>query len=121
MINKTADDLIKEVIDLEIYSLSPKVRSSKEELEKLFSEDFIEFGASGKVYTKLDVVNALPEKKENSFEVENIKAKALGVDVVQITYLLHNKTENKYSLRSSIWEWSLDGWRMIFHQGTNIQ
>lgn len=119
MVNKTADDLIKEVIGLEMYSLSPKVRESNEELEKLFSEDFIEYGASGKVYTKLDVVNVLPDKMAISFEVENIKAKPLGVDVVQITYLLHNKTENKYSLRSSIWEWSLDGWKMIFHQGTN--
>lgn len=119
MVSKTAEDLIKEVIDLEIYSLSPKVRGSKEALEKLFSEDFIEYGASGNVYTKSDVVNALPDEEEISFEVENIKAKPLGVDVVQITYLLHNKRENKYSLRSSIWEWSLEGWKMIFHQGTN--
>ena len=119
MVNKTAEDLTKEVINLESYSLSPKVRKSKKELEKLFSEDFIEYGASGKVYTKLDVVNALPYKGEIIFEVKDIKAKPLGVDVVQITYLLHNKTENKYSLRSSIWEWSLDGWKMIFHQGTN--
>lgn len=121
MINKTAEDLIKEVIDLEIYSLSPKVRGSKEELEKLLSEDFVEYGASGNIYNRLDIINELPGETEISFEVENIKAKPLGVDVVQITYLLHNKTENKYSLRSSIWEWSLDGWRMIFHQGTNIE
>lgn len=119
MVNKTADDLIKEVIDLEIYSLSPKVRGSKDELEKLFSEDFIEYGASGNVYTKFDVVNSLPSTCEINFEVENIKAKPLGVDVVQLTYLLKNNTENKSSLRSSIWEWSLDGWKMIFHQGTN--
>ena len=56
MINKTAEDLIKEVIDLEIYSLSPKARGSKEELKKLLSENFIEYGVSGKIYRKLDIV-----------------------------------------------------------------
>jgi len=30
----------------------------------------------------------------------------------------HNRTDKKYSLRSSIWKYCNGKWKMFFHQGT---
>jgi hypothetical protein len=45
-----------EIRALEQSLLTPTVRSSAEELDRVLSDDFLEFGSSGRAYTKEQVI-----------------------------------------------------------------
>lgn len=107
---------------LEERLLRPEVRASSEELGRLLAEDFFEFGSSGQVFTKQDVIGALKDESERHFTIEAFRAQTLGPGVVLATYrairCVRPRGEPAYSLRSSIWRFEEGGWRLVFHQGT---
>jgi hypothetical protein len=99
---------------LEEHLLEAEVRASASKLQQLISNDFIEFGSSGRVYDKTAIVSALtsdPSMPAPPVLVE-FRVAALASDVVLATYRLGN------SLRSSIWRCEHGSWRILFHQGT---
>lgn len=110
------------IFELENRLQQPDVRMSLEKLNDLISDDFIEFGSSGAVYTKGDVLKNLPASPEIRFVMTDFKIKILSSDIVQSTF----KTEKTdiqtgkvtKSLRSSLWRNEGSKWRMLFHQGT---
>ncbi|MEK7514919.1 MAG: DUF4440 domain-containing protein [Patescibacteria group bacterium] len=113
----------KEIIfELENSLQQPSVRKSAEKLNDLISEDFVEFGSSGLVYTKQDVLNNLPASPEIKFIMTDFKITILSTDIIQSTFKTE-KTNTQtgkvtQSLRSSLWRNENGKWRMIFHQGT---
>ena len=115
MKNKTS---IKELLlELEEKLLKPEIRTSKEELTNILSENFFEFGSSGKVLYKneslSDVSLSAVHMKLSDFEIH-----PLSEEVVLTTYRIYNEVNKQHSLRSSIWK-LIDGtWKMHFHQGT---
>jgi len=109
---------------LEARLLEPEVRASPAELERLLADDFLEFGSSGRVYGRRDVIDALPGRSEARFTLEELRVRPLGPGVVLATYrLLRAATPPeaaRSSLRSSIWRREGKRWRLAFHQGTPI-
>jgi hypothetical protein len=84
----------------------------------------MEFGRSGRVYRKEDVVRSLAaEGAENSPAptAANFELTCLADDIVLVTYRSLRKDKDGqelHSLRSSIWKLIGGRWQMIFHQGT---
>lgn len=116
--------LEKQIFELEKELLKPQTRKSAEKINELLSDDFIEFCSSGKVYhyRKGDVWDDGSNLPDVKWELKEFAIKELSNDCVLATYKIikHgelNKTK-KYSLRSSIWKYSNDTWKMTFHQGT---
>jgi hypothetical protein len=107
---------------LEESLLTPEVRRSSDRLRELLSQDFIEFSASGRVYTRDDILRDLPQGREVEITMERFELRALAADVVLATYRACKRSPGKaggrYSLRSSIWVRYDGHWRMVFHQGT---
>jgi hypothetical protein len=103
---------------LELDLLKSSVRSSKVELDKLLADNFFEYGSSGQVHYKQDVLNTLPTENIRKFEVDDLKVQELSDTVILVTY----KTVEKgiTCLRSSIWKKHNTRWQMIFHQGTKV-
>ena len=87
---------------------------SAEEARSLIADDFVEFGASGKVWSKAEIVAALPEWPASERKLEDFHVRDLGASVCLVTYRIGA------SLRSSIWRHGGERWRIIFHQGTGI-
>jgi hypothetical protein len=113
----------KEIIfQLESKLQQPDVRKSTEQLKELISDDLIEFGSSGQVYTKKDVLNNLPTSPEIKFKMTDFRINILSSDVIQSQFKTEKtnlETDKKtYSLRSSLWKNEDGEWKMIFHQGT---
>ncbi|MGX2961088.1 nuclear transport factor 2 family protein [Peribacillus sp. JNUCC 23] len=108
--------VLKELLyDLEVQLLTPEIRQSKIELEKLLADDFIEFTSSGKKKNKQDCLDGLATPL---MYVLNFEIKLLSSDSVLTIYDLKDETRMKESLRSSVWK-QIDGrWQMVFHQGT---
>lgn len=122
---KSDQDIGELIFSVENRLLRPEVRRSDEKLGALLSEDFVEFGSSGKIYTKQDLFIHLPEAGERHFEIAAFQVRSLEPAVVLATYRLKESfeaaREAQYSLRSSIWRQEEDRWRMVFHQGTVVK
>ncbi|MEJ2495601.1 MAG: DUF4440 domain-containing protein [Ignavibacteriaceae bacterium] len=109
---------------LEIELLQPEVRKSKDRLNELISDGFIEIGESGKQYNKQDILSALPMQTGLKFSLRDFKATEISSNVVLATFHLEKEiTESRekiISLRSSIWKNKNGKWQIVFHQGTKI-
>jgi hypothetical protein len=118
------NEITKTIYELEISLLSSEVRSSAEALDKLLTDDFIEFGSSGIIYTKKEILEILPNTLEKvEYIVSDFTTQVLANDVVFATFKTDrtiNGAEKLTSWRSSLWKKSDKGWQMFFHQGTPI-
>lgn len=85
----------------------------------LLSDNFFEFGSSGKVlYKDEDIGEATLEIVKMT--MSDFEIHSLSEEIVLATYRIYNELNNQHSLRSSIWK-VVDGqWKMHFHQGTKI-
>jgi hypothetical protein len=115
-------ELAQTLLALEQRLLQPEVRRSRQELEKLLAEDFVEIGSSGKIYNLAAIIAELDNEQEIRIALSNFEARPLAPGIALVTYrAVISETESqkpKHSLRSSIWKLIGDNWRMIFHQGT---
>lgn len=105
------------IYELELSLLTPEVRHSIDQLNRLISNSFIEFGSSGKIYNKQDLFEFLPTEESKSYTVEDFTTSELSESVILATYKVI--INSQCSLRSSIWKFNGEVWQMIFHQGTN--
>jgi hypothetical protein len=98
--------------------LAPDVRASRERLDALLTDDFAEFGTTGLVYSKAQVLDQLPGQPAFESSLEQFALRPLAPDVVLAAY--RRWAYGEESLRTSIWRREGDCWRMAFHQGTVV-
>jgi hypothetical protein len=114
--------LSEQIYQLEDRLLQPEIRRSKEEIAKLLVDDFVEFGSSGRIFDKIQVVEGLPHSPTVPMVIEDFQIKVLSLNVVLATYRVvrtnEPREEMKNSFRSSIWKYIDKRWQMVFHQGT---
>lgn len=118
-----AMELSQTLLQLEQRLLSQTTRRDAEEISRLLADDFIEFGASGSVWIKAEVVEQLPLQPFSPRTISAFTAKQLSEDTALVTYRCHNiaigQRSRANSLRSSIWRKQGEQWQMVFHQGTS--
>ncbi|WP_310831468.1 nuclear transport factor 2 family protein [Paenibacillus pedocola] len=109
--------LIRHICELEEKLLSAEVRSCPEELSELLADDFFEFGSSGRVWYKQDLMG-----EDGAGEVRMIlsgfELHLLSETAALTTYRILNEETGGATLRSSIWKQQDGRWQMFFHQGT---
>jgi hypothetical protein len=119
------NELTQQFYDLETTLLKPEVRSSREKLDELLADDFMEFGSSGSVYRKPNTLANLTTNIDKVvYEVSDFEAKELSENFVLTTFKTKrtiNDNDIVVSLRSSIWKKTSGNWQMFFHQGTPIK
>jgi len=104
--------------DLERQLLVPWVRKSELVFE-LLAEEFVEFGSSGRQFTKAQIVGALQAEALVEVTASEFKVQLLSSQVALVTYRAQRHGEPPvYTLRSSIWQQREGQWQMVFHQGT---
>lgn len=113
--------------ELEERLLQPDVRKSAKDVMDLLADEFIEFGSSGRVFDKQQIINSLQNESIESLTQRSItefKTLVLAAGVVLVTYRIvrHLSGEQPvHWLRSSIWKLNNGQWKMIFHQGTLVR
>lgn len=120
MTTEAAENLI---IRLEKELHSSLTRSNYARLNELLAEDFYEFGSSGNVWTKADILTRLPAENKTAPAIESrdFSMRKIAADTFFVTYISFRTIEGKEertALRSSLWKKNGSGWQMIFHQGT---
>lgn len=117
------DALATHVTSLEKQLLQRDVRSHRGRLENLLHHQFHEVGSSGRVFSKVEIIEALladPEidsvDQSTRVDLAGPRLVALSPDCVLLRYhLVGTRTRSE---RSSLWVKSNDQWQLYFHQGT---
>jgi hypothetical protein len=117
--------LLEELRNLETELHTMEARRNRERMEMLLHPDFVEFGRSGRRYTRTDILNEFgPTSVLPSIRSENFELAVLAEGIALLTYAsAHEDTDGKqyrHTLRSSVWVCTEAGWQMRFHQGTPI-
>jgi hypothetical protein len=112
------NDLASQLIALELRLQSPAIRQDRTALRALLCEDFREFGASGRIWDRESILNALSNEPAIPITCSNFECVRLAPDVALLTY--RARRADRETLRSSLWRRDSAGWRVLFHQGTVI-
>jgi hypothetical protein len=103
---------------LEERLLQPEVRQSAAEVATLLAPAFIEFGSSGRTFTKSQIIEALQSEEPGRRALEEFKTSLLAPGVVLATYraVRYGGSEEppRRSLRSSIWKFMDDPGFSVF-------
>ena len=109
----------EDVAEQELRLLDPVVRGDRGLLEALLHPDFAEVGASGRRWTRSQIIDALVEAPSvDDLQVSDLQSQALSTDVVLVTYSA--RRAGTTARRSSIWVRSELGWVVRYHQGTRV-
>ncbi|MEH2139230.1 nuclear transport factor 2 family protein [Nostoc sp.] len=113
--------------ELEERLLQPDVRKSAKDVMDLLADEFIEFGSSGRVFNKQQIIESLqnePIEPVTQRSITEFKTLVLATGVILVTYHIVRYLSGEqpvHSLRSSIWKFNNDRWKIIFHQGTLVR
>jgi ribonuclease HI len=104
------------VEQLERELLGPLVRGDIGRTAVLLHPDFMEIGSSGRMWTRDAMMMALEEDPGERTDIEVLGAERIGANAVLLTY--RNFARSGTTLRSSLWVFDGERWRLRFHQGT---
>jgi hypothetical protein len=107
----------------EVSLHQPELRSDRDQVDRLLHESFFEFGRSGQMYTKAEILEFLSaESSEEAIYSGDYSLTMVEDGVALLTYksaqINTNGELSRYTLRSSLWQYTEPGWQMRFHQGT---
>ena len=110
---------------LEEELLQPAVRKTASRVDALLADDFMEFGSSGRVFYKHDIIDILRSESLARRSLTDFRALPLGPGVVLTTYRATSYgaagEQPIHSLRSSVWRLFDGRWQVVFHQGTPLE
>ena len=110
---------------LERSLLDPSTRADRDRLAEMLSDDFVEFGSSGRAWTKATTLARLAVEDPGATTtrtVSDLRVRRLAEAVALVTYAVSRQSPGEaevQTLRSSIWQREGGKWRMVFHQGTH--
>lgn len=115
-------DVALEIRQLEESLLDPEIRGDPARLARLVADDFVEIGASGRVFGRHDALEALSSETGASFRISGFSVRRLSSQIVLAIYRVERRGagDPAHSLRSSIWVFREDRWQILFHQGTPL-
>jgi hypothetical protein len=113
-----AEGLEAHLVELELRLQVSTTRKDAAALAELLSEDFREFGASGRVWNRASTIAELSTETPHQIISENFECERLSSELTLLTCVCRNPIRK--TLRSSLWRLEGDSWRMVFHQGTVI-
>jgi hypothetical protein len=107
---------LEQAIEGEMRLMQPSVRSDARLLDALLDDDFLEIGASGRIWTRASVIADLVESPNVDIEVVDLSARHIDARIVLVMYT--TISPERRVLRSSWWREVGGTWKCCFHQGT---
>jgi hypothetical protein len=122
--NKMDLEAIKnELIKREPIFHHPEFVTSRDDFEKMTTEDFFEVGASGNIYERQYVIDTLVERHskphQDIWETKDFVCRQIAPDSFLFTYTLIQDSK-RVSRRSTIWQRADNDWKIFYHQGTLV-
>jgi hypothetical protein len=102
----------------------PEFGTSRADFDKMMVEDYWEIGASGRRYDRAAILDELERRfatpHEDVWETSGFECRRLAPGVYLLTYRLVQNLQRQ-TRRSTIWQHSPSGWKIVYHQGTIIE
>jgi hypothetical protein len=119
---KTQDEISALLLRNELALLDPAVCRDRQRVLELLTEDFEEFGSSGRVWAHDDIVEGLVTGTYDPPALSDFHCRLIAPGVALVTYRTTrtNAATGAHATanRSSLWILEAGQWRMRFHQGT---
>jgi hypothetical protein len=100
----------------------PGALHTRAEYEAMTDASFWETGASGQRYSRADVLDVLERRSRDAAspqpEAHDFHCAEIAADHYLLTYTL--RQDDRMTRRMSIWRKSVEGWKILYHQGTLI-
>jgi len=116
----TTDIDVAEVLQLERELQTAECRHDRARVSALLAEDFIEVGASGRVWDRSSTLELLGAESENDavIEVSHLTGRVIGDGFVMAHW--DSDRRGRRARRTSLWRRESGGWRVLHHQGTPL-
>lgn len=93
------------------------------DFERMMAPEYWEVGASGRRYSREFILKMLEghppvDADETGWTCRDFGLRRLGPETFLLTYTLDQN--GRITRRSTVWERTGDGWRILFHQGTVV-
>ena len=115
--------ILEELVRREPIFHHPEFGTTRADFANMTVPDFWEVGASGSRYSREYMLDTLEKRYSapytDDLEASGFHCRRLGPDVYLITYTLIQDKVRK-TRRSTIWQQTPDGWKIVFHQGTIV-
>jgi len=118
-------DLATQKLAIELSQLERQLwafesRYNVELMDSLLAPDFVEFGRSGKVYTRKELLTNGEGKRTFNALIHQYDVRLLAPAIALATYVseLQAGGVTERANRSSIWDRTSGDWKLRFHQGT---
>lgn len=99
--------------------LRPCYRSSREYLDQILSDKFIEIGSTGKVYDKVSAMNSVLNAPNIDTKIFEITAKQVSETYTIVRYKTCSPyIHSNFVLRHSLWTNISGNWQLLYHEAT---
>lgn len=98
-----------------------KTRFDLAYMDSVLDETFFEYGRSGRIYTREEILAHSYQEIKAKLPLENFQVHDIGENIKQVTYVSEVGNAKLRANRSSIWVKKLSDWKLLFHQGTPVQ
>ena len=99
------------------------VRTNAAAVSSMLTDDFIEYGSSGRIFSKPEILRELQSESAAHITMHDFQASLLTEKIALVTYRSVRRQPGSppvESLRSSLWIFQEGRWQMRFHQGTKV-
>ncbi len=116
------DEICASLLGLEMELMQPAVRRNRARVEALLDPEFVEIGASGRVWSRPQILDLLAtEPHAEPPQITDFQLRILTPNNTPQLALVTYRTlssQRGAALRSSLWRCDGMQWRCVFHQGT---
>jgi hypothetical protein len=114
----------EELIQREPIFHRPELGTTRADFERMTADDFWEIGASGRRYSRTFILDELQKRyadpQEEHLVASGFYCRQLAADTYLLTYNLLQPPD-RTTRRTTIWQRTSEGWKIVFHQGTLVQ
>jgi hypothetical protein len=124
-------DILNELIQREPIFHHPEFGTTRQDFEQMTDPSFWEIGASGRRYSREEVIAEVVKRyenpqyrgiqtpPENTWQTKDCHCRSIGHDHYLLTYTLVQP--DRVTRRSTLWRQSHNGWQILYHQGTIVR
>jgi hypothetical protein len=110
------DDDVAHVLELERELQAPECRGNRARVTALLAEDFLEIGASGRIWDRVATLDLLDSEPADAaaIEIRGLTGRVIGDGFILVRWDSHR------ARRTSLWRRVATGWHLVHHQGTPL-
>lgn len=100
----------------------PEFGTTRDDFAAMIAEGFWEIGASGQRYRRAYVLDVLEQRHQqphdDPWSITDFHCQQIAPETFLVTYTLQQGART--TRRSTLWQDTADGWKALFHQGTEV-